>query len=155
MLIIKFIIILIMLIGLMCTLAPRLHGTVIILLAAGVYAVFTGVSILPLWVAVSLLILTLVAEVGANGLRVFLTRYSEVSRIYSIDTTVCNLAGIVVSDALLGSLIGMTVWEVLVGKTLFPRLDSIGKVLVRLIVIAVLRLICGLTMIIIIVKYMM
>ena len=120
MLIINFIIILIMFIGLMCTLAPRLYGTVIILVAAGIYAVIIGVSIFPLWVAVSLLMLTLVAEVGANGLRFFLTRHSEVSRIYSINTTVCNLAGIVVADALLGSLIGMTIWEMVVGKTLFP-----------------------------------
>ena len=155
MLIMKFMIILIMFMGLMCTLAPRLYGTVIILIAAAIYAVIIGMSVCPLWVAVSLFILTVVAEVGANGLRVFLTRHSEVSRIYSIDTTVCNLAGIVVAEALAGSLIGMTLWEVLVGKTLFPRLDSIGKVLVRLIITAVLRLICGLIMIIIVIKYMM
>jgi len=155
MLIINFMIILIMFSGLMCTLAPRLYGTVIILVATGVYAVITSVSVFPLWVAVSLLMLTLVAEVGANGLRVFLTRHYEVSRIYSIDTTVCNLAGIVVADALVGSLIGMTIWELVVGKALLPRLDSIGKVLVRLIAAAVLRLICGWIMIIIVVKYIM
>ena len=144
-----------MFIGLMCTLAPRLYGTVIILIAASVYAAYIGVSVFPLWALVSLLILTLVAEVILNGLRVFLTRHSEVSRISSIDTTVCNLAGIVVVDALLGSLIGMTIWEVVVGKALLPRLDTIGKVLVRLIILAVLRSICGLAMIIIVVKYMM
>jgi len=155
MLIIKFIIILIMLFGIMCTLAPKLHGTVIILIAAGIYAVFIGTSVFPLWVAACLLMLTLVAEVGANGLRVFLTRHSDVSRTYSVDTTVCNLAGIVVADALLGSLIGITIWELLVGKTLFPRLDSIGKVLVQLIITAMLRLICGIIMMIIVVKYMM
>lgn len=155
MLLIKFIVILIMLIGLICTLAPKLYGTVIILLAACVYALFIEISILPLWVAVSLFVLALTAEIGANGLRVFMTRHSEVSRIYSVDTTVCNLAGIVVSDALLGPLIGVTIWEVLVGKTLFPRIDSIGKVLVRLIITALVRLICGLIMIIIVVKYMM
>ena len=155
MLIIKFLIIFIMLIGLMCTLAPRLHGTLMILIAAGIYAIFTDVSVFSLWVAVYLLILTLIAEIGANGLRILLTRNSEVSMIYSIDTTVCNLAGIVVSDALLGSLIGMSIWEIMVGKTLFPRIDSIGKVLVRLIAMAALRLICGLIMLIIVIKYMM
>jgi len=155
MLIIKFIIIVIILIGLICTLAPKLHGALIILLAAVVSTIIIDVGLLPLWVPVSLLVLTLVAEVGANGLRLFLTRHSEVSRIYSVDTTVCNLAGIVVSDALLGPLIGMTIWEVLVGKTLFPRLDSIGKILRRLIWTALLRLICGLIMIFIVVKYMM
>ncbi|MBP2628211.1 MAG: hypothetical protein H6Q68_2922 [Firmicutes bacterium] len=155
MLIINFMIILIMFIGLMCTLAPRLYGTVIILVAAGIYAVIIGVSVFPLWVAVSLLMLTLMAEVVINGLRIFMTRHCEVSRIYSINTTVCNLAGIVVADALLGALIGITLWELLVGKTLFPRFNSISKVLVRLILAAVLRLICGLIMTIIVVKYMM
>lgn len=144
-----------MFIGLLCTLAPRLHGTVIIIVTAGVYAVIMGMSTFPLWVPVSLLLLTLVAELVGNGLRVFLTRNSDVSRIYSTDTTVCNLAGMVVADALLGSLIGMIVWELLIGKTLFPRLDSIGKILVRLIITATLRLICGLIMIIIVAKYMM
>jgi len=144
-----------MCIGLLCTLAPKRYGTVIILVAAGIYAVTVGVSVFPIWVAVSLFMLTLVAEIGANGLRVFLTRHCEVSRLYSANTTVCNLAGIVAADALLGSLIGVTIWEMLVGKTIFPRLDSIGKVLVRLILIAALRFICGFIMIIVIVKYMM
>lgn len=155
MLIINFIIILIMFIGLMCTLAPRLYGTVIILVAAGIYAVIIGVSVFPVSVAINLLVLTLLAEVGANGLRSFLTRNSQVSRIYSINTTVCNLAGIVVADALLGTLIGMTIWEMLVGKTLFPRLDNISKVLLQLIIAALLRFTCGFIMIIIVVKYMM
>lgn len=155
MLIIKFVIILLMLIGLMCTLAPRRYGTVIILLATGVYVIILGVSVFPLWVMVSLIILSLVAEIGANGLRVFLTRHSLVSRRYSIDTTVCNLAGIVAADALLGTLIGMSIWELLVGKALFPRMDSIGNVLVKLMITATLRWICGLIMIIIVVNYMM
>ena len=155
MLIINFITLLIMFIGLLCTLAPRRHGAIIILVTAGVYAVSIGVSVFPLWVVVSLLTLTLVAEVAANGLRVFLTCHSKVSRLYSIDTTVCNLAGIVVADALLGSLVGITIWELLVGKALFPRLDSIGKVLVRLFATAVLRLICGFIMIITVVRYIM
>lgn len=155
MLIIKFIIMVMLFLGLLCTLAPRLHGTVIILATAGVYALILGIHLFPLWVAESLLLVTLVAELGANGLRFFLTRHSEVSRVYSVNTTVCNVAGIVVADAFLGALIGMTLWEVLVGKNLFPRLDSMSKVLVRLIITALVRLICGLIMIIIVVKYMM
>ena len=155
MLTIKFVIILIMFIGLTCTLAPRLYGTVIISVAAGIYATIFGVGVFPLWVVISLLMLPLVAEVGVNGLRIFLTRHSEISRTYSVNTVVCNLAGILVSDAILGSLIGITIWESMVGKTLFPLLDSIGKVLVRLIIAAVLRFICGMIMIIIVVKYMM
>jgi len=155
MLIIKFIIILTMLIGLLCTLAPRLYGTVIILAAAGIYAIIIGVEIFPIWVPASLLLLSLAAEAGANWLRHYLTRHSAASRVYCINTFVCNTAGIVVADALLGSVIGLTAWELLVGKNLFPRVDNISQVLVRLIVTAVLRLCCGFLMIIIVVMYMM
>jgi len=144
-----------MYIGLLCTLAPRLHGTVIILAAAGIYAIIIGVEVFPVWVPAGLFILSLTAEAGANGLRHFLTKHSAASRVYCINTFVCNTAGIVVADALLGSVIGLTIWELVVGKNLLPRFDSISKVLVRLIVTAVLRLSCGVMMIIIVVKYMM
>lgn len=155
MLIIKFIILLIMWLGLICTLGPRLYGTVIILLAAIVYAAVADMSVLQTWVAVSLLTLVLVAELGARGLRCFLTRHYEISRIYSVNTMVCNLAGIIVTDVLLGSLVGAVSWQAIASRILYPRLDNIGKVLARLAVTAVLRFLCGLTMMIIILIYIM
>lgn len=155
MLLLNFMIIFLLFVGLLCTLAPRLHGTLIIGIVASIDAMIMGVNVFQSWVGLSLFVLLFMGEFGAGGLRIFITRHSDVTRIYSIDTTVCNLAGIVVADALLGSLVGMLIWEGLVGKNLFPRLDSIGKVLVRLIVIAALRLLCGGIMIIIIVKCIM
>lgn len=155
MLLLNFMIVFLLFVGLLCTLAPRLHGTLIIGVVASIYAIMMGINIFQSWVGLSLLLLLFMAEIGARGLRIFFTRHSDVTRIYSVDTTVCNLAGLVVVDALLGSLFGMLIWEGLVGKNLFPRLDSIGKVLVRLILIAALRLLCGGIMIIIVVKYIM
>lgn len=154
-LVLKMMILLIMSIGMICTLAPRLYGTLIILVAAVVYTVILGVTTYPSWVIASLVMLALVSEVGGRGLRIYLTRDYKVSRLYSIDTTVCNLAGIMVADALVGPLLGATIWEMLVGKALLPRLDMISKVLIRLTIVAVLRFICGLIMTIIIVNYIL
>ncbi|WP_378955619.1 DUF456 family protein [Pelosinus sp. sgz500959] len=155
MLILKFSALFIMFIGLACTLAPRLYGTVIILVVAAGYGIFINLNIFQSWIGFVLLLLTLLSEVGARGLRILTTRPYRVSRRYSIDTSVCNLAGIIIASALLGSFVGATIWEIVVGKTLLARLDMIGKILIRLILTAGVRLICGLLMIIIIVKYMM
>lgn len=101
-----------------------------------------------------LLIVTVVAEGGASFFRVVLTRNYNVSRNYSVNTIVCNLAGIIVADALLGTLVGAILWEYLVAKALIPRIEHIGKVLLRLALVALLRFICGIIMIIIICKYL-
>jgi uncharacterized protein YqgC (DUF456 family) len=155
MLLLNFMVIFLMFIGLLCTLAPSLHGTVVIGIVASIYATLIGVNIFHSWVGVILLILIFVAEVGVNGLRNFFTGHCGVTRRYSVDTTVCNIAGVIIADALLGSFLGTILWEALVGKNLFPRLDSIGKVLVRLMLTAILRLLCGVTMIIIVMWYIM
>ena len=154
MLIVKIIIMVIMLIGQLCTLAPNFYGTVIILAAAGIYASIFGFSNVSIWVIPVLVALVAVAEVGARGLRIYLTKDYKVSRTYSVNTTVCNLAGVVAADALLGSLIGVTIWELVVGKALVPHIESISKVLIRLVILAILRFMCGIIMIIIICNYM-
>ena len=155
MLIIKFVILLIMLIGLICTFGPRLYGTVIILLAAVLYAAAVDLSIFQTWAAAGLLMLTVVAELGVRGLRIFLTRRYDVSRSYSVNSVVCNIVGCIISGTLLGSLLGLTVWQGLASRVLYPRLDLVSKVLVRLLWTAVMRFLCGLTMIIIAVKFML
>lgn len=155
MLIIKFMILLMMSIGLICTLGPRLYGTVIILLAAIIYAAVVDMSVLQTWAGASLLALTAVAELGVRGLRIFLTRRYEVSRIYSVNSVVCNIVGCIISGALLGPLLGLTVWQGLASRVLYPRLDLVSKVLVRLMWTAAIRFLCGLAMLIITVTYML
>jgi len=99
--------------------------------------------------------LVIIAEIGMRGLRSYLTKGYTISKTYSVNTTVCNLSGIIVADALLGSLIGLTIWELVVGKALVPYFESISKILVRLMIVAVLRFICGIIMIAIICKYLL
>lgn len=155
MLILKFSTFFIMFVGLLCTLAPRLYGTVIILVIAAMYGIAMDRNLFQSWIGWILLLLTFLSEVGARGLRIFLTRQYRVSRKYSVDTSVCNVSGIVVASALLGPFIGMIVWEIIVGKTLLSRLDVMSKILIRLFLTAGIRFICGLLMIGIIVKYIM
>lgn len=155
MLIIEFIAVFFMFIGLLCTLAPRLHGTIMILSAGIGYIIIIGIAKIQPWIFVSLLLLALFAELGVRWLRIYITKGLKVSKTYSIDSTICNLAGIIVISTLLRSIIGMTIWQAIVGKSILPRLDSIGKVLIRLFFTALLRFVCGLIMIIIILKYVM
>lgn len=119
------------------------------------YALTFGLQFIELQLKIFflLLILTVVAEGGASFLRIFLTRNYNVSRKYSVNTIICNLAGVIVADALLGALVGAILWEYLVAKALIPRIKGIGKVLFRLALVALLRFICGIIMIIIICKY--
>lgn len=153
MLILKISILVIILIGQMCTLAPALHGSFIIFVAAGIYVSIVGLNVFPLEILLTLLVLVVIAEIGGRWLRIYLTKNSKVSREYSVNTTVCNVAGIIVADAFLGSLVGITIWELAVGKALLPRFDSISKVLGSLVLVAALRFLCGMIMVIIICTY--
>lgn len=155
MLVLEFIVVFLLFIGLLCTLGARLYGTVIIGVVASCYAGILGVNVFQSWLGWALLLLSLLAECGAVSMRLLFTRHANVTPIYSVNTTVCNIAGIIVSDVLLGSLLGVTLWELIVGKNLFPRLDDISKVLVTLMIIAMVRWICGLLMMIITVKCIM
>lgn len=142
-------------IGVICTIAPKLHGTVIILTAAAVYAIVMDISIFQSWIGMLLLLLTVIAEVGVQGGRRVLTRNYKVSRQYSTNTFVCNVAGIIITSALLGVFFGMVIWQVIIGKTLMARLDIVNKILIRLMLTAGVRLLCALFMMIVIAKYMM
>lgn len=155
MLIVNFVMIFIMLVGMVCTLAPKLHGAVIILFAAVIYAAMMNVSAVYSWIGIVLLLLTIVSEIGVKGLRIFWTKHYLISRRYSVNTSICNLAGLIAASALLGNFLGMVVWQIIVGKTLAARLNMIGKILIRLILLAGIRLFCSLLMIIIVMKYIM
>jgi len=151
--IIKFIIVLMMMIGLMGTLSPRFPGTLLILAGAFLYGLITDFVTFQNWIVLALGILVLVAEIGGRVLRIYLTQNFRVSRIFSTDTTAGNIGGLVVTDALLGPVIGTILWEFIVGKTLFPRFDTIIKVLTRLFVAAGIRYICGVIMMFLIIEY--
>ena len=149
----KFIVTFIMLAGLISTVSVRLPGTVIILLGAILYGAATGFLTFTLQITGFLLVLTVAAELGGRVLRIYLTRDIPVSRVFSVNSTVTHIAGMLASDALLGPVLGLTVWEIIAGKTLIPRSDHVLRVIFRLAGVAVLRFVCGVVMIVLVNLY--
>lgn len=144
-----------MLAGLLCTVSVRLPGTLIILLGAGLYGAATGFLTFTPQIAGLLLVLTAAAELGGRALRLYLTRDLPVSRVFSVNSAVTHIAGMLASDALLGPLLGLTVWELVAGKTLLPRSNHVVRVLYRLAGVAALRFMCGVVMIALINLYIL
>jgi uncharacterized protein YqgC (DUF456 family) len=142
-----------MTIGLYSTLFPKIPGTLVILGTAVLYCFLTDYITYQSWLIYALIFLCGLAEVGGRILRIYLTRREGVTRVFSTDTTVGNIAGLIVSDAILGPATGTILWELMVGKTLFPRWTTVSKVLSRLAAVAFLRISCGGIMIFIVVKY--
>lgn len=153
--VLNFFAFLIIFIGLFFTLSPRLPGTLLIIGVAFFYSALDGFSALSPWLVISLLSLTLLAEIGGRVARIYLTKEFKVPIIFSTDTTAGNLAGIVASDALFGPLLGTIIWELIVGKTLLPRLDTVFRVLSRLAFVALIRFGCGLIMVVLITIYIL
>lgn len=143
-----------MLVGLAMTLLPRLPGTLVILGAAVLFIGATGTDVPP-WVVASLAVLSFAAEVGGRMLRLYLTRRYSLSRVFCVNSMVGNIGGILAADALLGPVLGLLAWELFAGKTLAPRWDTIGKVLLRLAAVATVRFGCGLLMIVLVMVYIM
>lgn len=137
-----------MMVGLMCTLLPKLPGTLIIFSGALLYGYIHSFDVFQDWTILSLTILVILAEIGGRLMRYQLTRRFPFSPEFGSNTTVGNFGGIVASDALMG-IVGLMVWQLAVGKNLLPRWDAIGRLLVRSSAAALFRFVCGAAMILI------
>lgn len=151
--ILKITFIIMMLAGLYCTVFPKLSGTLIILTAAIAYWILTGFITYQPWLLYLLIGLAFVAEIGGRVLRIYLTQHEGVTRSFSADTTVGNIAGLIVADAILGPFAGTALWEIMVGKNLFPRWTTVSKVLKKLAMVALMRFICANIMVFVVIKY--
>ena len=68
-----------------------------------------------------------------------------------MNSTVGNIGGILAADALLGPVLGLLAWEFFAGRTLAPRWDTVGKVILRLAAVATVRFGCGILMIVLVI----
>lgn len=137
----------IMLIGLASTVTPRLPGHIIILGGALLYLSLTGFNNVSAWLIYTLLSITVFAEGGGRLLRLYLTKQFSLSRSFCVNVTAGNIGGTVVANAIFGPMVGLVLWELLVGKTFLPRWSIIGQVLGCLLVVGFLRFFSGLAMI--------
>lgn len=151
----KLIIAVIMLIGLVSTVIPKMPGTLIIFGGFLLYGVSTDFTTFQPWITALLVLLTITAEVGGRWLRAYLTRRYHLSRLFCVNASAGNLAGIIAADALLGPVLGIIIWEVIVGKTFIPRWSTVGRVIHLLAIAAILRFICAIIMIILITVFIM
>lgn len=127
----------------------KLSGTLIILLGTAIYGLSTDFVNFTPEIIKLLLLLSLLSELGGRILRIYLTKNIPVSRDFSVNSAVCHFGGVLASDALFGSVLGLSLWELVAGKTLLPHRDTIFQVLLRLIGVAVIRFVCGITMIVV------
>ncbi|MBP2649356.1 MAG: hypothetical protein H6Q74_181 [Firmicutes bacterium] len=154
-LLLKFIVIIIMLIGLGLTVIPRFPGTVVILAGAGLFSLGAGFAFGEAWIWDVLIGLVLIAEGGGRLLRRYLTRRYQLGRQLAAASTIGNIGGVLVTNALFGPVWGVLLWELLVGKTMAPRWDSIYTILLRLVAAAAVRFVCGVVMIVVVIGWLM
>lgn len=148
MFLLEFAVILWMLTGLTCILLPKMPGAAMIFAGAMAYGYLTDFATFPKWTIITLLVLTVVAEIGGRLLRYHLTRRLPFSPAFGANTTVGNVGGIIVSDAILG-MAGLFLWQLAVGKNLFPRWNVISQILLRASAATLMKFICGWVMILI------
>jgi uncharacterized protein YqgC (DUF456 family) len=151
-LLIQFIAILLMLLGLAAILVPRFHGAFIILAGCALYIAGTGYLESSLRLLLVLAVIAVLIEISKVAVSQYLAKSFGVPPKLSTDTTAGNLAGIIVTDALFG-LLGTLAFETIISKTLLPRLNTFGKIFVRLAVGAVFRLAGGAMMIFLVLLY--
>ena len=144
--ILDFAVVLWMLAGLLCTLLPKIPGTLIILAGAMIYGYITEFATFGEWTSSTLMLLAGISEIGGRLVRRKLTSNFPFSPAFGSNITVGNAGGIIASDILLGFL-GLLLWQMAVGKNIFPRWDTVSQILLRCSSAALLRFLCGSAMI--------
>ena len=142
-----------MITGVLCTLTVKLPGTLIILSGTFLYGMYTGFITFSTPIIILLIGIAGLTELGGLLARKQLTKNYPVSPVFSVNSIVGHVAGILVSAALFKPAAGFVLWELFAGKTLLPRGDSIVQVLVRLAGVAVVRLLSGIAMMVLIHMY--
>ena len=140
--------IVIMLIGLASTVTTRLPGHIMILGGALLFLSSAGFNNVSSWLIYMLICITVLAEGGGRLLRRYLTKHFSLSRSFCVNVTAGNIGGSIAANAIFGPIVGVVLWELLVGKTFLPRWSTIGQVLGCLLVVGLLRFFSGLAMII-------
>jgi uncharacterized protein YqgC (DUF456 family) len=147
---VKIFAVLCMLLGLIGTFIHKWPGTPLIFLAALIYALFKGFSTPDITWIVILLVLSLVAELGSRLLRDWLMPQVAVDKVFGLDVAAGSFASLVITDVLAGPVLGLILWELLIGKSLMPVIKRSGMLVLKLYVAATFRFSVAVSMIIII-----
>lgn len=131
--------------GIICTLAPKMRGTAIILGTLIVYGFITDFKNMETQDFILLCTTSLTVEIASSILRFYLTKQYPISRSFAINTAMGKCAGIVAANAVFGSTIGIVLWEFIANRTVMP-IHLISKILLSLTLIALGRVISGIFM---------
>jgi uncharacterized protein YqgC (DUF456 family) len=134
--------------GLLLTLMPKIPGTLIIFLTLVVYAWLDHFNHLSGQGLLFLSLLVISAEVCCPLLRSYLTEKYPLSRLFSVDSLAGNAGGIITSNLLFGPVLGQVIWQVVAGKSWLAKWKWISQIIVRLFLVALIRLGIGVTMIV-------
>jgi uncharacterized protein YqgC (DUF456 family) len=151
MLVAKLTVILCMLVGLTGTFIHKVPGTPTILLSALVYGVITGFSTMHITWFMLLGVLTLVAELGSQYIRDRLFPDAGIDKVFGLDVAAGSFASLILTDVLAGPVIGLIIWELIIGKSLMPLIKKSGILVLKLVVAAMFRFSLAAAMIVIVI----
>jgi uncharacterized protein YqgC (DUF456 family) len=127
---------------------PKIPGTLIIFLTLVTYSYLDHFDNLSWQGLLFLSLLVIIAEVLCPVLRNYLTKNYPLSRLFTVDSLVGNVGGMVTSSLLVGPVFGQTLWQVIAGKSWMIKWRWLSRIITRLFLVAVIRFCIGLTMIV-------
>lgn len=147
----KVLLILGMMVGLVGTFVHKIPGTPLIFLVAIIYSGIMG-SITSNLVWVSLLFgLMLLAELGGLLIRNYVLPRAGIGKVFGLDVAAGSFTSLVLTDVLAGPVLGLLIWELLIGKSLMPLIKHSSVLVVGLFVTAMFRFFVAFAMMVIVV----
>lgn len=141
--------------GIACTLSPKMRGTLIILGMLIIYGFVTDFKNMSSHDLLLLASISMTIELTSSTLRFCLTKHYPLSRSFAVNAAVGKGAGVIVANAMFGSTIGIILWEFIANRTVMPYLQIIGKILLSLTLIALGRVVGGISMVAFVIYYIL
>jgi uncharacterized protein YqgC (DUF456 family) len=147
MVLVKILVIAGLFIGLLGTFIHKIPGTPLIFLSAFIYGALTDFITMDFAWTGLLLGLTLLAELGSSFLRDHLLPRAGIDKAFGLDVAAGSFTTLVMAEVLAGPLIGLIIWEMIIGKSLMPMLKRSGILVVTLFAAALFRFTIAMAMV--------
>lgn len=138
-------------IGLAGTFVHKVPGTLLILAAAIGYSVTSGTVLSSLFWFGVLFLLMVLAEFGGKLVRRRLLPQADIDKAFGLDVAAGSFASLILTDVLAGPVLGLLIWELLIGKSLMPLIKRSSTLVVGLFAAAMFRFTMAFMMLVILV----
>jgi uncharacterized protein YqgC (DUF456 family) len=140
-----------MVVGLVGTFVHKIPGTPLIFLMAIIYTATMGSTTSKFtWVSLLFLLMVL-AELGWPFMRNYVLPRAGIGEVFGLDVAAGSFSSLILTDVLAGPVLGLLLWEMLIGKSLMPLIKRSGILVVGLLVTALFRFSVAFAMMVIIV----